>query len=323
MLSRVSLKTLCHNYLCCFCAGGGFFGLTAQVPRSLILLKIADGSKRPAALLLHSRQRRGGSLPSRKAAECEQLGKVSVELDGTNNSYQQAWGSETVPIKAEADPTAKSHWCQAQGSSGTPGEPRRPLKSQWVLQSWKSGPSPAPCEAAAAGGKDVFFLLMTSAQSHNPYPRWTALGRGATSTRTQNRMWFQQSHWQEQLLPSRSSGQKTTEGRWKSGIKSWLWRSYWPPECSYFNQLHGKDTATFHTNIIQKVMKAVTIFLMTFLFFKTTDLAKPKLLTKGFNTKLLLTFWNMFWNHHCVLWQESSAATTWVLSERRHFVMKF
>lgn len=261
----MSLKTLCHNYLCRFFVVVGFFGLSAQVPRSLILLKIADGSKRPAASLLHSRQGRGGSLPSRKAAECEQLEKVSVELDGTNNSYQQAWGSETVPIKAEVEPTAKSHWCQAQGFSGTPGEPGQPLKFLWGLQSWKSGP-PAPCEAAAAGGKDVFFLLMTSAQSHSPSPCWTALGRGATSMRTQNRMWFQQSHWQEQLLPSRSSGQKTTEGRWKSGIKSWLWWSSWPPECSYFNQLHGKDTAVFHTNMIQKIMKAATIFLTIFFF---------------------------------------------------------
>lgn len=39
----------------------------------------------------------------------------------------------------------------------------------------------------------------------------------------------------------------------------------------------------------------------------------------GFNIKLLLTFWNLFWNYQCILLQESSAATTLILSERQHF----
>lgn len=59
---------------------------------------------------------------------------------------------------------------------------------------------------------------------------------------------------------------------------------------------------------------------MTLRFLKPLIWQNQKCSLKvGFNTKLLLTFWNLFWNYHCILLQESSAATTLVLSERQHF----
>lgn len=68
-------------------------------------------------------------MPSRKAAECDQLGSISVELTGQSHQYQQGWKMDKALVKAEVDPKVNSYY-QAQDFSGTLGEPGLLLKSK-------------------------------------------------------------------------------------------------------------------------------------------------------------------------------------------------
>lgn len=105
-----------------------FLNFFYQTGTLLIPFKIADRSKKTffAAAL----QGKGGGLPFRKAAECDQLGNISVELTGQSHQHQQGCNMDTALVKAEADPKVNSYWYQAQDFSGTLGEAGPLLKSK-------------------------------------------------------------------------------------------------------------------------------------------------------------------------------------------------
>lgn len=69
-------------------------------------------------------------MPSRKAAEYDQLGNISVELEGQSHQQQQGCKMDTALVKAEADPKVSSYWNQVQDFFGTLGERGPLLKSE-------------------------------------------------------------------------------------------------------------------------------------------------------------------------------------------------
>lgn len=143
---------------------------------------------------------RGERLPSRNAAEWDQLENISVEQGRTkpptparlHNGHSPDKGrgrsKSLLGIKHKSFLAPQGAWATSDVSKSH--RARRQDVPTLARPLWQEGRMGF-----------FFFYLMTSVQSHSPYPRWTALRQTAASTRTQNRMWFQQNHWQEQALP--------------------------------------------------------------------------------------------------------------------------
>lgn len=81
------------------------------------------------------------ALPSRKAAECDQLGNISVELTKPPTPARLQNG-HSFGKQAEADPKVNSYWYQARDFSGTLGESGPLLKSKsWRARTQQPHPS--------------------------------------------------------------------------------------------------------------------------------------------------------------------------------------